>query len=25
VFLAADAPFATGTLLEVSGGFKSVD
>ena len=25
VFLAADAPFATGTLLEVSGGFQSVD
>jgi len=25
VFLAADAPFSTGTLLEVSGGFKSVD
>jgi NAD(P)-dependent dehydrogenase (short-subunit alcohol dehydrogenase family) len=25
VFLAAEAPFATGTLLEVSGGFKSVD
>jgi NAD(P)-dependent dehydrogenase (short-subunit alcohol dehydrogenase family) len=25
VFLAADAPFATGTLLEISGGFMSVD
>jgi len=25
VFLAADAPFMTGSLLEVSGGFKSVD
>jgi len=25
VFLAADAPFVTGALLEVSGGFKSVD
>jgi NAD(P)-dependent dehydrogenase (short-subunit alcohol dehydrogenase family) len=25
VFLAADAPFMTGALLEVSGGFKSVD
>ena len=25
VFLAADAPFMTGSFLEVSGGFMSVD